>query len=109
MSLVLGNNVIAGQSSTDTIKNSRHLLEPFWSDHILNDLECLRADTFSWQSGEAYVSAYNHLVADIEGKSLETDIIENDMQEIDTTIGIGRRKNIVIFNEDGTIKVLCFS
>lgn len=67
MSLKLGNQTISG-SSTSTIKNAKHLLEPFWSDCILNDLSCLRADTFSWQSGTVYSSAYNHLLNDIQGK-----------------------------------------
>lgn len=39
-----------------------------FADHILNDASWLRADTFSWQSGDMYVSAYNHLVADYEGE-----------------------------------------
>jgi hypothetical protein len=38
-----------------------------FADHILNDASWLRGDTFSWQSGDMYVSAYNHLVADYEG------------------------------------------
>lgn len=35
-----------------------------WADHLLNDISWLRADTFSWQSGDVYVAAYNHLVDD---------------------------------------------
>lgn len=37
-----------------------------WADHLLNDISWLRADTFSWQSGDVYVAAYNHLVTDFE-------------------------------------------
>ena len=37
-----------------------------FADHILNDASWLRGDTFSWQSGDMYVSAYNHLVEDWE-------------------------------------------
>ena len=33
-----------------------------WSDHFLKDVSYLRADTFSWHSGEIYVSAYDELV-----------------------------------------------
>ena len=33
-----------------------------FADHLLNDASWLRGDTFSWQSGDMYVSAYNHLV-----------------------------------------------
>lgn len=35
------------------------------ADHLLNDIQWLRADTFSWQSGNVYKTAYNHLVADL--------------------------------------------
>lgn len=46
-----------------------------WSDHLLNDIQWLRGDTFSWQDGSVYVTAYNHLVDDITGKSLQTETI----------------------------------
>lgn len=41
------------------------LLSAKWSDHLLSDISWLRADTFSWQSGETYSSAYQHLLDDI--------------------------------------------
>ena len=41
------------------------LLSFSWFDHQLNDQRWLRADTFSWQSGETYSSAYQHLLDDI--------------------------------------------
>lgn len=53
------------------------LLMPFWSDHLLNDISFLRADTFSWQSGEVYVAAYQHLQTDIEGVTAESETIGN--------------------------------
>ena len=74
MSIKLGTTLVSG-IGTNTIKNAKHLLEPFWSDHILNDLDCLRADTFSWQSGHLYVLAYNHLVSDMSSKSLISETI----------------------------------
>ena len=46
-----------------------------FADHILNDASWLRGDTFSWQSGDMYVSAYNHLVADLEGITAEAETI----------------------------------
>lgn len=46
-----------------------------FADHILNDASWLRSDTFSWQSGDMYVSAYNHLVADLEGITAEVETI----------------------------------
>ena len=33
-----------------------------WSDCIMNNQSWLRADTFSWHSGDVYVAAYNRLV-----------------------------------------------
>lgn len=46
-----------------------------WADHYLNDASWLRADTFSWQSGDIYVAAYNHLVNDVKGKTATTETI----------------------------------
>lgn len=49
------------------------LLSCFWSDHLIYELSYLCADPFSWQDGNVYSAAYNHLVADIEGKSIITE------------------------------------
>lgn len=46
-----------------------------FADHLFSDTSWLRADTFSWQDGAVYVSAYNHLVADISGITSETETI----------------------------------
>lgn len=51
------------------------LLIHTWTDHLLNDIQWLRADTFSWQSGAVYVAVYNHLVDDIDGVSASTEVI----------------------------------
>ena len=51
------------------------LLSFVWADHQLNDVSWLRADTFSWQSGDVYTAAYEHLVDDIDGKTPQTDTI----------------------------------
>lgn len=40
------------------------LFDVKWADHICNDVQWLRADTFSWQSGAVYQVAYQHLVDD---------------------------------------------
>ena len=37
------------------------LFDVKWSDHILNNAPWLRADTFSWQNGSVYQTAYAHL------------------------------------------------
>jgi hypothetical protein len=47
-----------------------------WTDHKLNDISWLNADTFSWQSGDVYVAAYEHLVADVQGKEYISETIE---------------------------------
>ena len=36
-----------------------------WDDHLRNDVQWLRADTFSWQDGSVYEEAYNHLADDV--------------------------------------------
>lgn len=41
------------------------ILSHEWDDHIRDDVQWLRADTFSWQSGEVYQAAYQHLLYDI--------------------------------------------
>lgn len=46
-----------------------------WADHELNDVQWLRADTFSWQSGAVYQAAYQHLADDIDGKTLQSETI----------------------------------
>ena len=52
------------------------LFDHKWADHLLNDVSWLRADTFSWQSGDVYVAAYNHLAGDIGGKTLQSETID---------------------------------
>ena len=74
MSVKLGNIPIAGLSER-TKYNAHHLLDFKWSDCIMNDVSWLRADTFSWQDGGIYVAAYNHLVADLQGATLNTETI----------------------------------
>lgn len=36
-----------------------------WADSLRNDVQWLRADTFSWQSGSVYQAAYKHLRNDM--------------------------------------------
>lgn len=40
------------------------LFQTFWSDHLLNRVDMLRSDTFSWQSGEVYKACYDLLVSE---------------------------------------------
>lgn len=47
------------------------VLTPMWFDHVANDISWLRADTFSWQSGDVYVAAYEHLADDYDSSDFE--------------------------------------
>ena len=76
MSLKLGTQDIAG-ISTHTNVNAHSLFDCKWADHKLNEISWLEASTFSWQSGDVYVTAYNHLVQDIQGIEYETETIGN--------------------------------
>ena len=64
MSIRQNGKIIAG-----TPRTSVNLLDFKWSDHLLNDISWLRADTFSWQSGDIYVAAYNHLAEEFKATS----------------------------------------
>ena len=46
-----------------------------WDDHLRNDVQWLRADTFSWQDGSVYEAAYNHLVDEASGLSGQSETI----------------------------------
>ena len=72
MSLKLGNTTIAG-ISRETKLNAHSLLDFKWTDHILNEMSWLRADTFSWQSGDVYTSVYNLLVTEYNSGTEETE------------------------------------
>lgn len=74
MSIYLGDKLIGG-TSHDTVSNAHSLLDYKWTDHILNEMSWLRADTWSWQSGKLYKAAYNHLLADISNAQLKTENI----------------------------------
>lgn len=62
-------------AKTDGVAYLPNLLEFKWSDHILNTVSWLRADTFSWQSGELYEAAYNHLKDDYDNGTSHTETI----------------------------------
>lgn len=68
------------KTQVDTLLNNKvgsfvSLFDCKWADHKLNEISWLEASTFSWQSGDAYTSAYNHLVQDIQGITAETETI----------------------------------
>lgn len=51
------------------------LLSHQWTDHILNDIRWLRADTFSWQDGGVYFGAYDTLEAEYNN---ENSVVESN-------------------------------
>ena len=63
-----GNVIVADESGGASLP----ILTNIWADHQLNDVSWLRADTFSWQSGDVYVAAYEHLVDDFENAQTST-------------------------------------
>lgn len=65
MSIRLGSQVIGG-ISREVKYNAHNLLDFKWSDRKLYDVSWINAMNFSWQNGELYQGAYQHLVADLE-------------------------------------------
>lgn len=49
------------------------LLASLWSDHIINDIQWLRSDTFSWQDGNVYQAVYDKLVEEYNASSTADD------------------------------------
>lgn len=52
-------------SWSDAIGYHPDLFDVKWADHKLDDMQWLRADTFSWQDGTVYEAAFRHLWNDI--------------------------------------------
>ena len=71
MSIYKNGKLIAGLS----ISYHPDLFDWKWADHKLNDVQWLRADTFSWQNSSVYQAAYQHLADDISGKTLQSETI----------------------------------
>ena len=46
-----------------------------WSDYILSNPRWLRADAFAWHNSDKGPIAYQHLVGDIDGKTLQSETI----------------------------------
>jgi hypothetical protein len=85
--------------------NGFDLFDSKWADHILNDPSWLRADNFSWHSGDVYVAAYEHLLGDL---GPETDTVYycwgpakgNYVYTKSATPSVG---DMMYFNENGTM------
>ena len=73
MSVRQGKNIISGRSTIGV-----NLLDYKWADHLLNDMSWLRADTFSWQSGDVYKAAYEHLYNDYIEVGISSDNLYRD-------------------------------
>ena len=58
------------------------LFAHIWSDHLLTNSSYLRADTFSWQDGNIYYTAYNELVNE---KNLTTETSTDTINNITIT------------------------
>lgn len=63
MSIRVGDNIIAG-GGMPINKSALYLFDFKWSDHLVNQQEWLRADTFTWHDGTVYQNAYQHLLDD---------------------------------------------
>ena len=88
------------------------ILTSMWFDHIVNDIQWLRADTFSWQSGNVYTAVYNHLVSDINNAPIQSDTINgitisywlaSDGHKIVGTVGgdVYEQNIIDVYNQTG--------
>lgn len=75
----INNQSILGSGNIDTSGSGGgyhpNILSWEWDDHLRNDAQWLRADTFSWQDGGVYEAAYQHLADDITGKTLQSETI----------------------------------
>ena len=101
MSLYKGTELLAG-ISTDTISNGHSLFDFKPSDHILNEMSWLRADTFSWHNGDLYKAAYEHLSTEY------TNVASNPLTETigEYTITYYRAEDghkIVLANQEDTV------
>ncbi len=61
---------VTSQGETKEFKtgSTLPLLTSLWSDHIINDIQWLRSDTYSWQDGNVYQAVYNKLVEELGEK-----------------------------------------
>lgn len=88
---------------TQSVLAALPLFTHHFLDHLLNDASYLRADNFSWHSGDIYTSAYQHLVDDISGITAETETIGN------TTITFYRATDghkVVLANQESNVSAI---
>lgn len=76
--LVVGDdgNVVVGEVIPSSSGKALPILAHITSEHLFNDASWLNGNTFSWQYGSIYVTAYNHLLDDYNNSTETcTDII----------------------------------
>lgn len=73
MALYIGDTLISGTVEGQQLNLPFSLFEYQFTDHLLNNASWLRADTFSWQSGAVYVSAYGKLVEEYATGTTQTE------------------------------------
>lgn len=105
-----GTTTLVAQDGTLTVSQTVLAALPLFThhfvDHLLNDASYLRADTFSWHSGSVYISAYQHLVEDISGKTPGTETVSG------TTITFYRANDghkIVLANQESNVAAIMAS
>ena len=73
------NSAQLAQEAALSVTNGWDLFDHKWEDHLLNDQNWLRADTFSWHPAitqyGTYLEAYNHLVDDYTNGTTQTETI----------------------------------
>lgn len=88
---------------TQSVLAALPLFTHHFLDHLLDDTSYLRADNFSWHSGEIYTAAYQHLVDDISGITAETETIGS------TTITFYRATDghkVVLANQESNVAAI---
>ena len=79
------------------------ILMPMWSDHVINDISWLRANTFSWHSGDVYKAAYEHLANEFH-TTVQFYAWENSKETIIYTTAETPSVGDPVYNADGVQK-----
>ena len=85
MTIRTNNNLIAGTPDLSDYATKEDLtyiatrlpiLTYQYTDHLLNDIQWLRAEPFSWQYGSVYEIAYDHLTDDLTTATLKEEYLK---------------------------------
>lgn len=69
----LSNLDTAGEAKIRNTAYHPPLLSCMWSDHLIDNMDWLRGDTFSWQDGNVYKTAYDTLASEYATGTDETE------------------------------------